>query len=397
MKTGIKSLVLALATTAVLAPVGEASADEITVGIIVPMSGPIAYWGTQFQQAAQLYADQHGNKAGEHTVKLVFRDDGGLNPARSRQMAQELVVREKASYLAGLAVTPTALAAAEVADKAKVPIVIFNAGTADITRRSPYMLRAGFSQWSVSVPLAEWAAKQGDCKRATLAVADYAPGLDSLEAYRKTLTQAGTEIATEIRIPLATTDYSSYMQRIKDSAPQCLLMFQPVGPQAVGFVKALESSGLSSSGIKVLGIAETQEVDLPVFGDSAIGIITSSIYSPNNDTPENQKFVAGLKEKFGPKAYSDMASVEAYDAMHMIFEMIKRTDGKGSGAESIDSIRGMKWVSPRGPVSVDPDTRDLIQNVYIRRVEKMADGSYVNQTFFTVPDVKDPWKEQNPE
>ncbi len=396
MKTYMKVYASALAAMALAGPMSPAHADEIRVGVIGPMSGPIAYWGTQFKEAIELYVAQHGGKAGGHTVKILYRDDGGTSPSRARQLAQELVVRDKVSYLAGLAITPTALAAAEVATKAKVPIVIFNAGTANITRKSPYMLRAGFSQWTVSVPLADWAAKEGGCKKAAIAVADYAPGLDSLEAYHKTYTAAGGKVVAELRIPLGTTDYSSYMQKIKDSQPDCLLMFSPVGPQAVGFVKAFESSGLAASGVKALGIAETQEVDLPAFGDSALGIITASIYSPNNDTPENKAFIAALKKKFGPQAYADLASVEAYDAMHMIFEMIKRTDGKQNGAKAIDSVRGLKWISPRGPVSIDPKTRDLVQNVYIRRVEKSGDG-YVNKTFFTVPDVKDPWKEQNPE
>jgi len=396
MKSYAKLSASILAAAAISGLASPAIADEIRVGVIGPMSGPTAYLGSQFKEAIELYLSQHDNKAGSHTVKVLFRDDGGFSPARAKQLAQELVVRDKVSYLAGLAVTPTALAAAEVATKAKVPIVIFNAGTASITRKSPYMLRAGFSQWTVSVPLANWAAKEGGCKKAALAVADYAPGLDSLEAYRKTFTEAGGKVVEELRIPLATTDYSSYMQKIKDSQPDCLFMFSPAGPQAVGFVKAFESSGLAAAGIKALGIAETQEVDLPAFGDSALGIITSSIYSASNDTPENKQFVAGLKQKFGAAVQPDFFSVEAYDGMHMIFEMIKRTDGKQDGNKAIDSVLGMKWVSPRGPVSIDPKTRDLIQNVYIRRVEKLGTG-YVNQTFFTVPDVKDPWKEQNPE
>jgi branched-chain amino acid transport system substrate-binding protein len=382
-----KNVVMPVAALALAGAMGAASADEIRIGVIASFSGPYSNWGKHIQEASDLYLAQQNGKVGAHTIKLIYRDVGGNNPARARQLAEELVVRDKVQYIAGLEFTPTALAVADVATQAKVPTVINNAGTSGILARSPYLLRAGYTQWMVATPLAKWTAEQGG-KKVFLAAADYAPGLDAINAFRNSFTEAGGTIVGELKIPLNTTDFSPYMQKIKEANPEYLYMFMPLGPSAVSFIKTFGARGLDKAGIKLMATAETEESEMGAYGDAAAGIVTALHYSPASTSPANQAFVSAMRQKYGKDSIPNVASVSAYDSMKMIFEMIRATDGKQDGDKAMAAIKGYKWESPRGPVTVDPQTRELVQNVYIRRIEKV-DGVYVNKPFKTYPAIRD--------
>jgi branched-chain amino acid transport system substrate-binding protein len=377
-----------LASLALLVAAGAVQADEIRIGVIASFSGPYSTWGKHIQEATDLFVAQQDGKVGAHTIKILYRDVGGNNPARARQLAEELVVRDKVQYIAGLEFTPTAVAVADVATQAKVPTIINNAGTSGILAKSPYLLRTGYTQWMVATPLAKWTAEQGG-KKVFVAAADYAPGLDAIASFSKSFTEAGGSIVGELKIPLNTTDFSPYMQRIKEASPEYLYMFMPVGPSSVAFIKAFVERGLDKAGIKLMATAETEESELPGYGDAAAGIVTALHYSSASTTPANLAFVSALRKKYGADRIPNVASVSAYDSMKMIFEMIRATDGKQDGDKAMAAIKGYAWESPRGPVSVDPQTRELIQNIYIRRIEKV-NGAYVNKPFKTYPAIKDP-------
>jgi branched-chain amino acid transport system substrate-binding protein len=378
------------ACLAIAAP--QVLAAEVKVGVIASFTGPYAIWGKQFQEAVDLYLEQQNGKAGNHDVKILYRDVGGPNGQRARQLAQELIVRDGVAVLAGLEFTPTALAVADVVTEAKIPFVIFNAGTSMVVQKSPFFVRTGFTQWSVSIPVTKWATQQG-YKSCAIVAADYGPGHDAIDAYRKGFGEAGGKIAAEIRVPVGTTDFSSYLQRVRDASPQCTFMFMPVGPMSAGFIKSYGERGLSK--IQLITGAETQEFDLPAIGDSAIGVVTALHYGPYLDNPANKAFVQAYKAKYGKDALPSLISIAAYDGMKVVFEMIKATDGKRDGVKAIEAVKGLKWDSPRGPVQIDPRTRDIVQNIYVRRVEKM-NGVLMNKAFYTYPAVKDPWLEANP-
>jgi branched-chain amino acid transport system substrate-binding protein len=374
--------------TLTLMTLGAARADEIRIGVIASFSGPYSNWGKRIQEATDLYVEQQNGKVGSNTIKIIYRDNGGNNPARARQLAEELVVRDKVQYLAGLEFTPTALAVADVATQAKIPTVINNSGTSGVLAKSPYLLRAGYTQWMVATPLAKWVAEQGG-KKVFIAAADYAPGLDAITSFKNSFIEAGGTIVGELKIPLNTSDFSTYMQKIKEAKPEYLYMFMPVGPSSVSFIKAFVERGLDKAGIKLLATAETEESELPAYGDAAAGIVTALHYSATGTSSANQAFVSALRKKYGQNYMPNVASVSAYDSMKMIFEMIRATDGKQDGDKAIAAIKGFSWESPRGPVTVDPQTREFIQNIYIRRIEKVG-GAYVNKPFKTYPAMKDP-------
>ncbi len=376
---------------AVLALAGAAAAqDVVKVGLIGTYSGPFASWGPQFQQGAELYLAEHGAVIGNAKIELLVRDDGGPNPDRAKQLAQELVVRDKVQFLAGVVFTPNALAIAPLATEAKVPFVIFNAATAMITRRSPYIVRTSFTLWQVTKPAAEWAIKNG-IKEAFVAVSDYAPGHDARDAFNKSFSDAGGKVTGELLIPLATTDFAPYLQRIKDAKPGAVYVFMPAGASSIGFMKAFQAVGLREAGIKLLATGDTDEVELPAIGDSALGTITAYHYSPYIDTPKNQAWVAAYRQKFGADAIPNFASVAAYDGMRLIHEAVKRHGAKVTGDQALAVMKGMQIDSPRGPMTIDPEERDVIQSVYIRRVERVGD-KLGNLTIDRYPDQKDPWK-----
>ena len=370
-----------------------ARADEIKIGLLSQYSGVYSWWGQEYQRGVDLYLAQNGSRVGSHTLTVLPRDEAGANPQRARQLAQELTVRDRAQYLIGGVFTPTVLGATDIINQTKTPYVILNSGTSSVTDKSPYFVRVGFTQWAVSVPLVKWAVEQG-AKKAVIVVADYAPGYDAIEAYGTTFKGLGGEIVSEIKVPMGTTDFSTYLQRVRDAGAQTVFMFMPVGPMSAGFIKAYKQRGLDKAGFQLLATSESQENDLPAIGDDAIGLTTALHYTPYLDNPVNKAFVAAYKAKFGADALPSVASVAAYDGMNLIAQMIKATDGKKDGDKAMAAAKIAKWESPRGPVSIDPATREIVQNIYMRKVEKI-DGKLGNKAFFTYPAVKDPWHELN--
>jgi branched-chain amino acid transport system substrate-binding protein len=300
-------------------------------------------------------------------------------------------VRDKAVVLGGHELTPNVLAVTDVINQAKIPFVIFNTGTAFVTDRSPYFLRVSFTQWTHYHPLGMWAGQNG-LKRCVSVAADYAPGHDSLAAVKAGFTSAGGQIISEIRVPIDATDFSPYLQRIRDASPECAFVFMPLGPMSVAFTKAYADRGLQAAGIKYLGQSETAEFDLPAIGDGAVGIITAQVYGPYLDNPTNAAFIKAYQAKYGADQLPSIITVLGYDGMRVITEMLKATDGKLNGDAAMAAIKRFSWQSPRGPVRFDPDTREPIQNVYIRQVVK-ENGRLYNKTIHTYTAQSEPWHE----
>ena len=372
-----------------------ARGDEVKVGIIASFSGPYADWGQRFQRAIDLFMAQHQSRVGDHHVTVVYRDDGGNNPGRFKQLAQELIVRDGVQYLAGSDFTPTALAVADVITQAKMPFVIFNSATSFVMRKSPYYIRTGFTLWQTNIPATEYATEHG-AKKAVIVSADYAPGIDAIDSFTKGFTDKGGKIVDVIKVPMDTTDMSSYLQRVVDDEPDTLFAFMPAGPMSNALIKGWVDRGLQAKGVKYWGAGETEEQSLPAIGDAAVGVLSALNYAPYLDNPQNKKFLAAYRAAYGKGQYPNIASVAAWDGMQVVFHMIQATDGKRDPAKAMAAASGYKWLSPRGPVLVDPQTRDLDQNIYIREVEKV-DGELRNKVLETFPMVKDPWVKLHPQ
>ncbi|HEV2563450.1 MAG TPA: ABC transporter substrate-binding protein, partial [Microvirga sp.] len=334
----------------------------------------------------KLYMQQKGDTVAGKKIQLIVKDDTGTADVTKR-LAQELIVQEKVSVLAGFGLTPLALATAPLATQAKVPEVVMAAATSIIPEQSPYIVRSSFTAAQVTVPLAEWAAKEG-LKRVVTIVSDYGPGIDVEKAFTETFTKAGGQVEN-LRVPLANPDFSPFLQKVADAKPDALLAFVPSGVGAQ-FMKQFVERGLDKSGIRFLAEGSVTDDDLlNSIGDVALGAITSHHYSAAHESPENKAFVEAFKKANNGMRPNFMA-VGGYDGMHLIYEGLKKTNGQG-GQALIDAMKGMSWTSPRGPVSIDPQTRDIVQNIYVRKVER-RDGELYNVEFATIPNVKDPVK-----
>ena len=355
---------------------GSAAAQAVKVGIVGPFSGPFAHYGTLFKTGVEAYIASQGGKLAGKDIELIYRDTGGPNPGQTKTLVQELIVKDKVDYLGGFVFTPNAFAVAPLIQQSQTPTVIFNAATSAITDKSEFFIRTSYTLWQVTVPLAQWAAKQKITKVVT-AVTDYGPGIDAETAWKSEFTKQGGTVVESIRMPIATTDFAPFVQRIKASGAQAVYTFLPGGPPNLGFVKAYNENGLAKAGIQFLGTAETDEFDLQKFGDSAIGLTTSFHYSAAHDSPANKKFVAALAAK-NPQTVANYASVGAWDGMYVIHQMIAATGGQKDGLKAIAAARALQWESPRGPVRIDPKTRHIVQNVYLRKVEK-AGNQLVNK------------------
>lgn len=351
-------------------------ADTVKVGVIAPFSGPFAHYGKLFKDGAEAYLKQQGGKFGGHDIQIVYRDSGGPNPAGVKTAAQELIVNDKVDYLGGLVFTPNAMAVAPLIQQSKTPTVIFNAATSSITPKSDYFIRTSYTLWQVTKPLAQWAYDKG-YKKVVTAVMDYAPGVDAEKAFDTEFKKLGGEIVDTIRMPMSTNDFSPFAQRIKASGAQLAYVFLPGGPPNLGFVNAYNQNGLREAGIEFLGTAEMDEFDLQKFGDAALGLLTGFHYSSAHDSDANRAFEKAMKAQ-AADALLNYASVGAYDGMHLIQKMVEATDGKRDGAKAIAAIKGYEWESPRGPASIDPESRHITQNVYLRKVERGADGKLQN-------------------
>lgn len=353
-----------------------AQSNTIKVGVIGPFSGPFAHYGALFKAGAEAYVASQGGKLAGKDIEFIYRDTGGPNPGQTKTMVQELIVKDKVDYLGGFVFTPNALAVAPLIQQSQTPTVIFNAATSAITEKSEYFIRTSYTLWQVTVPIAQWATKEG-MKKVVTAVTDYGPGIDAETAFKAEFTKQGGTVVESIRMPIATTDFGPFVQRIKASGAQAVYTFLPGGPPNLGFVKAYNENGLAKAGVQFLGTAETDEFDLQKFGDAALGLTTAFHYSGAHDSPENKKFVDALKKR-DPNVVANYASVGAWDGMYVIQKMIEATGGKKDGAKALAAARTLQWESPRGPVRIDSKTRHITQNVYLRKVERVG-GQLVNK------------------
>lgn len=382
------AMALAFGTATAFNP---AQAKDLKIGIVMPMSGPFAAHGKQIQHGIDLYMAEHGDTVAGRKVKIIVKDDTGISPAVAKRQAQELIIKDKVDILAGFTLTPNAFSVAPLATEAKLPMVVLNAATSAITQKSPNIVRVSMTLPQDTAPMAEWAYKNGVRKVYTL-VADYGPGHDAEKQFQKTFTGLGGQIVGEVRTPVNTPDYSPFLQRIKDAKPDAVFLFVPNGEQGVALAKGFKERGLAEAGIKELATGDVTDEDvIDAMGDAAIGMITSFHYSAAHDSPENKAFVAAYHKAY-PKDRPNFVAVAGYDGMHMIYNALEKTKGDASVDAFMNAVKGMKWVSPRGPVEIDPQTRDIVQNVYIRKVERV-DGVLQNVEFDKIEAVKDPGKQ----
>ena len=367
---------------------GRADDGTVTVGLILPMTGPSASTGKQERAGAELFIQQHGDTVAGKKISLVVKDDTGAADVTKR-LAQELIGNDHASVLMGFGLTPLALAVAPVATEAKVPEIVTAAATGMITEKSPYIVRTSFTLPQVAAPMAEWALKNNIRKVVTL-VTDYGPGADAEKWFGETFTKGGGVIAEQIRVPLKNPDFAPFLQRVKDDAPDAVFVFVPSGFGAI-FMKQFVERGLDKSGIKLIGTGDVTDDDLLAdIGDAALGAVTTHHYSVDHDSPENKAFVEAFEKANGGMRPNFMA-VGAYDGMALLYHALEQTKGATDGDALLAAMKGANWTSPRGPVSIDPTTRDIVQPIYVRKVEKV-DGQLYNVEFGSTPDVKDPYK-----
>ena len=365
----IRTASLIMGVSAALWLSGAAWADTIKIGVIAPFSGPFAQYGTQYQQAIEVYRSQHGTASGDHEIEFIYKDVGGVNPDQSRSLAQELLIRDRVDYLAGFTFTPNAFAVAPVIQQSETPTVIFNAATSAINKESDFFLRTSYTLWQVSAPMADWAYAQGIRTVATTAT-DYGPGIDAENGFKSAFEAKGGKVVDSIRMPLSTTDFTPFIQRVRDQAPDAVFAFLPGGPPTFTYTKTYNENGLRAAGIKFLGTAETEEVNLQGLGDMAIGLTTAYHYSAAHDSDMNRAFLKQLSQLHGD-AIANWASVGAYDGVHLLYKMVEAAGSDGPAA--VKAALNMAWESPRGPLKMDPQTRTVIQNVYIREVERNAE------------------------
>lgn len=377
-----------VALAAMLAPAAIAQ-ETIKIGLILPMTGPFASTGKQISAAANLYLQQKGATVAGKKIELIVKDDTGVADVTKR-IAQELIVTDKVTAIAGFGLTPLALATAPLATQGKTPMVVMAAATGIITERSPFIVRTSQVVPQIAGPFGEWVAKQG-MKKVVTVVSDYGPGHD-VEKWFSDVFKANGGTVENLRVPLANPDFSPFLQRVADMKPEALLVFVPSGVGAQ-FMKQFVERGLDKSGIKLIGTGDVTDDDiLNAIGDVSLGVITAQHYSAAHESPENKAFVDAFKKANGGLRPNFMG-VAGYDGMHALVEGLKKTNGQG-GEALVNAMKGLSWMSPRGPISIDPETRDIIQNVYIRKVEK-RDGELWNIEFATIPNVKDPSKAKN--
>ncbi len=361
--------------------------DTIKIGLIMPYSGQFADAATQMDNGLKLYVQQHGDKVAGKKVEFIRKDVGGIKPDVAKRLAQELVTRDKVDILAGFVLTPNAMAAGAISEQAKKFMVVMNAATSIVTTKSPFMVRTSMTIPQLNDTLGIWAAKHGVAKAYTM-VTDYGPGHDAEKWFQTGIKSGGGNVVGSVRMPIANPDFSAFVQRAKDDNPEGIYVMIPGGAQPGAFGKALAARGIDPMKTKVMGQMEiTDEHALKSMGDMAIGIITSANYDYNLHSKTNDAFVKAYNDAY--KRNPDFFSVGGYDGMHLIYAALNKTKGKTDAADLVAAAKGMAWESPRGPISIDPATRDIVQTVYIRKVEK-KDGKLVNEVIDKVANVKDP-------
>jgi branched-chain amino acid transport system substrate-binding protein len=359
--------------------------DAVRVGLILPLTGPFAPTGRQIEAGVRLYMQQQGTTVAGKKIELVVKDDGNVAD-NTKRIAQELVVNEKVNVLAGFGLTPLALATAPIATEAKVPMVVMSAATAIIPDRSPYIVRTSQVTSQTTIGIADWAPKNG-IKRVVTLVTDYAPGIDIEKSFSERFKAAGGEIIEQIRVPLANPDFAPFLQRVHDAKPEGLFVFVPAGVGSI-FMKQFVERGLDKSGVRLIGTGDMTDDDiLNGIGDVALGITTSHHYSALHPSALNKAFVADFRKASNLRP--NFMGVAGYDGMQLIYKALEKTKGSPNGDALIEAMKGMAWESPRGPISIDPQTRDIVQNIYVRKVERV-DGELYNVEFQTFEAVKKP-------
>jgi branched-chain amino acid transport system substrate-binding protein len=363
----------------------------VKIGVVAPFSGPQGDYGKQIEAGMKAYLKLHGDTFAGRKIEILSRDTGGPNGDVAKRLSQELVTRDNVDFLAGYGFTPEALASAPVATEAKKPMVVMNAASSVVTTRSPYIARFSMTLPQVSAPMATWAAKNGIKKVYTI-VSDFAPGIDSETAFKKEFESLGGQVVDSVRTPLRNPDFSPYIQRIKDTKPQAVFVFVPAGEQSISFMKAFDERGLAKDGIKVIGPGDITDDDvLNAIGEPVLGVITSHHYSAAHDSPENKAFEKAFMEVQKDLKRPNFMAVGGYDGMAAMAEVVKKLGNNIDGDKAIEILKTMKLMSPRGPIAIDPATRDIVQTVYIRRVEKRG-NEYWNVEFDKFENVKDPGK-----
>ncbi|MGO9697896.1 MAG: ABC transporter substrate-binding protein [Xanthobacteraceae bacterium] len=385
LKAFIRSLIVGAAAAAFA--IGPATGDEtLKIGFSAPITGPFAENGRQMAAALKLYAEEHGTEVAGRKIEVILRDDGGVAD-QAKRIAQELVVTGKVAVLAGYNPTPAALAVAPLATEAKIPEIVVGSSASITTERSPYIVRTFGTQAQITVPMAQWALKNG-IKQVVTLVADYSPGVETEKAFVDAFKAGGGEIIESVRVPLRNPDFSPFLQRARDARPQALFVWVP-GGLAGPFLRLYVERGLQASGIRLIGPGDITDDDvLNQMGDAMLGITTSLQYSAAHPSAKNKAFAAAF-ERVGTGLRPDHVGVAVYDCMHLIYAALKKTGGDANGDALIAAMKGMKWESPRGPIEIDPETRDIIQDVYIRRVERV-NGELYNVEFDKYDAVKDP-------
>jgi branched-chain amino acid transport system substrate-binding protein len=365
--------------------------EPVKVGLVAPFSGPQGDYGKQMEAGIKAFFKLHGDTFAGRKIEILVRDTGGPNPEVAKRLSQELVTRDNVDFLAGYGFTPEAMASAPFASEAKKPMIVMNAASSVVTTRSPYIARFSMTLPQVSAPMGTWAAKNG-IKTVYTLVSDFAPGIDSETAFKKEFEARGGKVVDSVRTPLRNPDFAPYIQRIKDAKPNAVFVFVPAGEQSIAFMKAFEERGLAKEGIQVIGPGDVTDDDvLNAIGEPVVGVITSHHYSAAHDSPENKAFVKAFGEVQKELKRPNFMGVGGYDGMAAIAEVVKKLGNKIDGDQAMEILKNVKLTSPRGPIAIDPATRDIVQTVYIRKVEKRA-NEYWNIEFDKFADVKDPGK-----
>jgi len=360
----------------------------IKIGLIMPYSGQFADTASQMDNAIKLYVKQKGDTVAGNKLEFIRRDTGGVAPDVAKRLAQELVTRDGVDILAGFVLTPNTLAAADVSAEAKKFMVVMNAATSIIITKSPYMVRTSVTIPQLVQTFGTWTYKDGIRKAYTM-VSDFGPGHDAEGAFHRGFKAAGGEIVGSVRFPVANPDFSAFVQRAKDTNPESIFIFVPGGAQPAAIGKALVERGVDPKKIRVLGMGElTEDEARKNMGDASLGIITVYHYDHSHDSAMNKEFVNAFSAEYG-KRNPNIYSIGGWDGMHLIYEALKKTGGKTDAEGLVNAAKGMKWESPRGPIMIDPETRDIVQTVYIRRVEKVGNDTR-NVEFDKIENVKDP-------
>ncbi|MDB5570099.1 MAG: Amino acid/amide transporter substrate-binding protein family [Hyphomicrobiales bacterium] len=378
---------MAGAGAALVATGAQAQQQVIKIGLISSQTGPFAAVGRQLEGGARVYMQKYGDMVAGKKIELIVRDDTGVAD-QTRRVAQELITNDKVNFIAGFTLTPGALATAPLATQSKTPMVVMLGATSIIPDRSPFIVRTSLSMAQLGIPYGGWIADQGNKTMVTL-VSDYGPGQDFETLASRGFTEKGGKVLANLRAPLANPEFAAFVQRAVDLKPDALVIFVPAGGIGAALMKQLTERGVAQQGIKIYAEGSLLDEDvINSMGESVIGTITSHTYSPAHDSALNAEFVAAYR-KVAEGRRPNLVAAYAYDGMHLIYEALKKTNGSTDGETNVKAMLGLEWESPRGPVKVDPDTRDLVQNIYIRRAERRADGEIWNVEFANVPAVRD--------